>query len=114
MSMFFKPLISTRVFRWLNEGTQKCCSSFSINNQEFNKMFVLTDGAYPQFNRFVKLQKFALLPEEKKVNEWQSASQKDIERAFGILQGHRGSTSCGCLCCFLIGFMFPVVLGDEF
>jgi hypothetical protein len=49
-------------------------------------MFVLTDGAYPQFDRFVKPLRFPVLPEERKFMEWQSAARKDIERAFGLLQ----------------------------
>jgi hypothetical protein len=49
-------------------------------------MFVLVDGAYPQFDRFVKPERFPILAEERRFMEWQSASRKDIERAFGILQ----------------------------
>jgi Plant transposon protein len=60
---------------------------FSIADEQFDKMFVLTDGAYPQFDRFVKPLRFPVLREERKFMEWQSASRKDIERAFGILQG---------------------------
>jgi hypothetical protein len=80
-SEFYQSFLDGRM-----EELERAVVPFSINNQEFNKMFVLTDGAYPQFDRFVKPQKFALLPEEHKFKEWQAASRKDIERAFGILQ----------------------------
>jgi Plant transposon protein len=60
---------------------------FVIANQPFNKMFILVDGAYPKFDRLVKPMKFPILPEQKKFKEWQSAARKDIERAFGMLQG---------------------------
>jgi Plant transposon protein len=59
---------------------------YSICSEEFTKLFVLTDGAYPQFDRFVKPLKYPVLPEECKYSDWQAACRKDIERAFGILQ----------------------------
>jgi hypothetical protein len=59
---------------------------FKINNEQFDKMFVLADGAYPQFDRFVKPLRFPIKTEERKFMEWQSAARKDIERAFGLLQ----------------------------
>jgi Plant transposon protein len=60
---------------------------FKIGSQSFHKMFVLVDGAYPKFDRFVKPFAYPILSEEKKFADWQSAARKDIERAFGILQG---------------------------
>jgi Plant transposon protein len=49
---------------------------YSIANQPFSKMFILVDGAYPRFDRFVKPLKFPILPEEKKFKEWQAACQR--------------------------------------
>jgi Plant transposon protein len=69
------------------EELEKDVVPFTIGNQSFNKMFVLVDGAYPKFDRFVKPMKFPILPEQKRFKEWQAAARKDIERAFGILQG---------------------------
>jgi Plant transposon protein len=69
------------------EELEKDVVPYSIANQPFTKMFILVDGAYPRFDRFVKPMKFPILPEEKKFKEWQAACRKDIERAFGVLQG---------------------------
>jgi Plant transposon protein len=52
---------------------------FKIVDEDFQKMFVLVDGAYPQFGCFVKPERFPILAKERKLMEWQSASQKDIE-----------------------------------
>lgn len=59
---------------------------YSIGEEEFPQMFVLTDGAYPQFSRFVKGIKVPLTAEQKKYTGWQEAARKDIERAFGVIQ----------------------------
>jgi Plant transposon protein len=80
-SDFYQSFLDGRM-----EELERAVVPFSINNEVFNKMYVLTDGAYPQFDRFVKPERYPILPEEKKFMEWQSASRKDIERAFGILQ----------------------------
>jgi Plant transposon protein len=69
------------------EELEKEVVPFSIASQPFTKMFILVDGAYPRFDRFVKPMKFPILPEERRFKEWQAASRKDIERAFGVLQG---------------------------
>lgn len=59
---------------------------YKIGNQEFPRMFVLTDGAYPQFSRFVKGIKVPLTADQKKYTAWQEAARKDIERCFGVIQ----------------------------
>jgi Plant transposon protein len=69
------------------EDLEKDVVPFSIADQSFNKMFVLVDGAYPKFERFVKPMKFPILPEQKRFKEWQAAARKDIKYAFAILQG---------------------------
>lgn len=60
---------------------------FAIHDQEFSKMFVLVDGIYPQWARFVKAMREPTSPAEKRFTTWQEAARKDIERAFGVLQG---------------------------
>ena len=59
---------------------------FKISGEEFNKMFVLVDGIYMNFSRFVKGIKIPLTNEETKYTKWQEAVRKDIERAFGNLK----------------------------
>ena len=51
-------------------------------------MFMLVDGIYPAYSRFVKGIKNPTTPQESSYTKWQEASRKDIERAFGVLQGH--------------------------
>ena len=50
-------------------------------------MFILVDGIYPRYSRFVKGMKEPITDDEKTFTEWQEAVRKDIERAFGVLQG---------------------------
>ena len=52
-----------------------------------NKLFILVDGIYPRYSRFVKGMKEPASEAEKAFTEWQEAARKDIERAFGTLQG---------------------------
>jgi Plant transposon protein len=59
---------------------------FSINNKEFKQLFLLVDGIYPKYSRFVKGIKDPLTDQERKYSAWQEAARKDIERAFGVLQ----------------------------
>lgn len=60
---------------------------YKISAEEFMKLFILVDGIYPQYSRFVKGFKQPVTVREKKFSEWQEACRKDIERAFGVLQG---------------------------
>ncbi|KAL7460760.1 hypothetical protein ACHAXS_001202 [Conticribra weissflogii] len=60
--------------------------SFKILGEEFNKMFLLVDGIYMNFSRFVKGIKIPLTNEEAKYTKWQEAVRKDIERAFQNLK----------------------------
>ena len=52
-----------------------------------NKLFILVDGIYPRYSRFVKGMKEPVTDDEKTFTEWQETVRKDIERAFGVLQG---------------------------
>ena len=45
------------------------------------------DGIYPRYSRFVKGMKEPITEEEKSFTEWQESVRKDVERAFGNLQG---------------------------
>ncbi len=59
---------------------------FKISGEEFNKMFVLVDGIYMNFFRFVRGINIPLTNEETKYTKWQEAVRKDIEHAFGNLK----------------------------
>ena len=60
---------------------------FKIANGQFTRLFMLVDGIYPQWSRFVKGLKEPVLYSERQFSAWQESSRKDIERAFGQLQG---------------------------
>ena len=62
---------------------------FRIEGTEepFKSCFILVDGIYPKYSRFVKGIKEPLSEEESKYTAWQEACRKDIERAFGVLKG---------------------------
>ena len=60
---------------------------FAIGQEVFNQLFILVDGIYPRYSRFVKGMKEPVTEDEKTFTEWQEAARKDIERAFGVLQG---------------------------
>lgn len=60
---------------------------FQVGEETFHKTFVLADGIYPSYCRFVKSQKEPITDQEKLMTTWQEACRKDIERAFGVLQG---------------------------
>ncbi len=55
--------------------------------QAFDRLFALVDGIYPQYSRFVKGIQLPVTNAEKSFTGWHEAAQKDIERAFGVLQG---------------------------
>ena len=57
-----------------------------IQGEEFKKAFVLVDGIYPRYTRFVRGIKEPIKEYEKSYTGWQEAARKDIERAFGVLQ----------------------------
>jgi hypothetical protein len=60
---------------------------FKIGAHEFGKLFLLVDGIYPLLSRFVKGIKDPVDDVETSFNSWQEGARKDIERAFGVLQG---------------------------
>jgi hypothetical protein len=59
---------------------------FDISGEQFNRLFTLADGIYPQYSQFVKGIKVPITASKKLFTEWQEAARKDIERAFGVLQ----------------------------
>jgi Plant transposon protein len=59
---------------------------FTINQVLFTKLWLLTDGIYPELGRFVKTIQEPGNSKAKRYAAWQEGSRKDIERAFGVLQ----------------------------
>ena len=60
---------------------------FNVQDEEFKKLFVLVDGIYPRYSRFVRGIKEPISEEEKSYTAWQKGARKDIERAFGVFEG---------------------------
>jgi hypothetical protein len=60
---------------------------YQIGSEVFDAMYILVDGIYPQYTRFVKGLSEPVGSSEKKFTKWQHACRKDIERAFALLQG---------------------------
>jgi hypothetical protein len=56
------------------------------HDQPFHKTFLLVDGAYPKYCRFVRTINPPITQQEKNFSRWQEGARKDIERAFGVLQ----------------------------
>jgi hypothetical protein len=59
---------------------------FHIAEEFFDKLFLLVDGIYPKYNRFVHSYKTPITSEQRRYSGWQEAVRKDIERAFGVLK----------------------------
>jgi hypothetical protein len=86
-----KTILSlSELFEKLIDGTflelEKDVVPYNISGEEFNKLFILVDGIYPQWSMFVKGMKEPIFDAEKKFSDWQESARKDIERAFGNLQ----------------------------
>lgn len=62
------------------------CVPYSISGENFEKLFLLVDGIYPTWSRFVKTVGFPVTPMQKAFSAWQESVRKDIERAFGVLK----------------------------
>lgn len=67
--------------------TQSGSVPFTILEEQFTNVFLLVDGIYPSYSRFVRGIKHPITQQEKKYTAWQEACRKDIERAFGVLKG---------------------------
>ena len=52
----------------------------------FHLLFILVDGIYPRYSRFVRGIKAPITSQQQKFTAWQEAARKDIERAFGVLK----------------------------
>jgi hypothetical protein len=59
---------------------------YVIGLEEFKWLYILVDGIYPKYSRFVKGMKEPTTRKEKIMTAWQEGARKDIGRAFGIQQ----------------------------
>ncbi|XP_071704411.1 uncharacterized protein [Rutidosis leptorrhynchoides] len=74
------------LFNELLQDTAPPCN-FSVSGCNFNKGYYLTDGIYPDWATLVKSFKSPPDPKSAKFKKYQESAQKDIERAFSVLQG---------------------------
>jgi Plant transposon protein len=59
---------------------------YSLGTEEFDALYVLVDGIYPSFARFVRSMRQPITEPQKVFAKWQEACRKDIERCFGVLK----------------------------
>jgi hypothetical protein len=58
----------------------------STQSVPFDRVYLLVDGIYPKYSRFVRGFKAPTYDDEIRFTAWQEGARKDIERAFGVLQ----------------------------
>jgi hypothetical protein len=74
------------MFREIVEDTAPD-SSFTVNGTHYRKGYYLADGIYPEWATFVKAFTCPQDEKKKKFKKYQESARKDVERAFGVLQG---------------------------
>lgn len=80
------------LLEWFLDGsfskleTESMAVWYKIGSWMFHKAFMLVDGIYPHYSRFMKEIKQPIGEKESDFNKWQVSTQTYIERAFGILK----------------------------
>eukprot|EP00529_Nitzschia_sp_RCC80_P022958 CAMPEP_0113445280 /NCGR_PEP_ID=MMETSP0014_2-20120614/3104_1 /TAXON_ID=2857 /ORGANISM="Nitzschia sp." /LENGTH=463 /DNA_ID=CAMNT_0000336325 /DNA_START=75 /DNA_END=1463 /DNA_ORIENTATION=- /assembly_acc=CAM_ASM_000159 len=59
---------------------------FTIGTQEFDSLYLLADGIYPAYSRFIRSISHPVTPQEKHFAMWQECVRKDVERLFGVMK----------------------------
>ncbi|XP_074325375.1 uncharacterized protein LOC141662739 [Apium graveolens] len=60
--------------------------NYTINGNNYNTGYYLTDGIYPEWTTFVKTIPRPQNEKRKLFSKYQESQRKDVERAFGVLQ----------------------------
>ncbi|GKB28266.1 ALP1-like protein [Tanacetum coccineum] len=63
---------------------------YVVNGVEYRNGYYLADGIYPEWASFVKSFTVATDPKHTYFKQRQESARKDVERAFGVLQGRWG------------------------
>nr|GEX85943.1 hypothetical protein [Tanacetum cinerariifolium] len=63
---------------------------YVVNGVEYHNGYYLADGIYPEWASFVKSFTVATDPKHTYFKQRQESARKDVERAFGVLQGRWG------------------------
>ncbi|XP_057811638.1 uncharacterized protein LOC131025869 [Salvia miltiorrhiza] len=71
--------------------------NYIVNGRERNMRYYLTDGIYPQWAAFIKSIPAPQLRKHQLFAQHQEAAQKNIERAFGVLQARFAFIKRPCL-----------------
>ncbi|GJS80337.1 ALP1-like protein isoform X1 [Tanacetum coccineum] len=64
--------------------------SYVVNGVQYRNGYYLADGIYPEWASFVKSFTVATDPKHTYFKQRQESARKDVERAFGVLQGRWG------------------------
>nr|GEY72817.1 hypothetical protein [Tanacetum cinerariifolium] len=64
--------------------------SYMVNEVEYRNGYYLADGIYQKWASFVKSFTVTTDPKHTYFKQRQESARKDVERAFGVLQGHWG------------------------
>lgn len=79
------PLSSNMIDGTLHD-LEKGLEPFRISGDDFLLLYMLVDGIYPRYARFVQTIPHPINDKESRFSSWQESARKDIERAFGMLQ----------------------------
>lgn len=60
---------------------------YRVNEKEYRHGYYLVDGIHPEWAAFVKSIQMAQTTKHKLFTNHQEGARKDVERAFGVLQG---------------------------
>ncbi|XP_071713692.1 protein ALP1-like [Rutidosis leptorrhynchoides] len=79
-------LNASPIFNSIKDGTAPP-SPFDVNGRHYERGYYLGDGIYPDWAMLVKAPHNPIDEPRKKFKRFQESARKDIERAFGVLQG---------------------------
>ncbi|XP_071712474.1 protein ALP1-like [Rutidosis leptorrhynchoides] len=79
-------LNASPLFNSIKDGTAPP-SPFDVNGHHYDRGYYLGDGIYPDWAMLVKAPHSPTDEPRKKFKRFQESARKDIERAFGVLQG---------------------------